>query len=714
MLNAKVAPAARAVKPKFELLPTDLRGLHQWILWKAQVRDGKPTKVPYRVDGRTLASTTDPTTWTTFALAWSAFKAGKSDGVGFVFTADDSYCGIDFDNCLDENGAIAADVLAEVDRLNSYTELSPSGRGLHVIVRAVLGKGSRKKKGAGLEIYDSGRYFTMSGLRYSNTPATISTRQGEVDDLLQRHFGQRTTAPTRGVDANAKAPEKIKALMKRTLFRTTWNGERKYPSDSERDLALTRYMVMAEWTDQEITDTLIARRVETGGKLKDAQYYQRTIDKARPEPALAKSAPIPKPQAAPWPVLDEAALYGLAGDFVRLVVPHCEADRAALLISFLVGVGNIIGRHAYWTWGGDHQYCNLYAIIAGETSGGAKGTSWEVVRRVLKSIDGEWADTRLQGGLSSGEGLVDAVRDAITRHKAVTHKGQVTVEAYDVPGVVDKRLLAVETEFARTLKVARRDGNILSEILCQAWESGSLRTMPKEGALKATGAHVSLLGHIVPDVLRSMLDEVVLASGFANRFLFVCSKRSKELAHGGTLHKQNLAPLVNRLRLAVAFGRDDHRGQMNFDMEAHSRWPDIYHKLRSPKTGLFGAIVARSVPIVRRLAVLYAVLDGSEEVGSVHLDAAVALWQYAEASARYIFGSALGDPDADRLLRALWQRENGTLTRDEICNLFGRHKGREKTERALATLTASDLIEITKEQSGGRPVEVVRLKQRTA
>ena len=134
--------------------------------------------------------------------------------------------------------------------------------------------------------------------------------------------------------------------------------------------------------------------------------------------------------------------------------PHTEADPAALLIQLIVAFGNVVGRSAYYGVEADRHYTNLNAIAVGETAKGRKGVSWNHCRRCYES-DMDWTKNRVQDGLSSGEGVIWAVRDPIPKDKD--------------PGVSDKRLLVVESEFASTLKVMKREGNTLSPVIRRAW-----------------------------------------------------------------------------------------------------------------------------------------------------------------------------------------------------------------------------------------------------
>jgi len=147
-------------------IPAGLQSRRQWVLWRYESRPGdpKPTKVPYQPSGRT-ASHADPATWISFAEATAA--APRFDGLGFVFTADDPYCGIDLDGCYTPDGTLrqwAVEIVESAQDAECYIERTPSGLGLHIIGQAVFGKGRKQKHAEGaVEVYDRLRYFTMSG-----------------------------------------------------------------------------------------------------------------------------------------------------------------------------------------------------------------------------------------------------------------------------------------------------------------------------------------------------------------------------------------------------------------------------------------------------------------------------------------------------------------------------------------------------------------------
>jgi hypothetical protein len=393
-----------------------------------------------------------------------------------------------------------------------------------------------------------------------------------------------------------------------------------------------------------------------------------------------------------WPTLDSAALYGLAGDVVRAIEPHTEGDPVAVLANVLVMVGSAVGPTPHAPVGATRHRVNLFVVHVGETARARKGTAHDEALRLLRLADPDWI-VRVMGGLSSGEGLIHAVRD---RTYKITKEGK---EVVDDPGVEDKRLLAVEPEFSSVLRVASRDGNTLTEVLRRAWDGSHLRTMTRNAPMSATGAHIAILGHITKDELRRELTETSQLNGYANRHLFLCVRRSKLLPHGGALGEIEVEMLAERLRDVLRAARQ--RTAIRRDAEANAMWEVVYPALTADRPGMLGAITARAEAQVLRLSLLYALLDASPEIRRPHLEAALALWQYAEDSARFIFGDATGDPVADRILAAL--RANGPLAQHEIVDLFGRHVGAAKLTRALEALVSAGKIRSARLETGGRP-----------
>lgn len=384
-----------------------------------------------------------------------------------------------------------------------------------------------------------------------------------------------------------------------------------------------------------------------------------------------------RPSDPGWPALHTVAYHGLAGDVVKALSPHTEADPAAVLVSFLTAFGSAVGPGPHALVGNTAHPARLDVIITGITSRGRKGTSWSEVRRLMVEADPAWAGERVLGGLASGEGLITALDGD------------------------DVRLLVVEPEFARTLAVCNREGSTLSAVLRQAWDTGDLRVMTRKNPLCVTGAHVSILAHVTVDELRRRMCETDGANGFANRFLVACACRARLLPSGGALDHDSTTTLGRRIAEAL----DDARkiGLVRRTGVAETRWAYLYRKMSEAPGGLAGAVTARAEAQCLRLSVLYALLDGSKVVDIEHLEAAWAVWQYCEASAVFVFGDRLGDDIADRLLEALRAAGTDGLDGTAQRDVFGRHVPGKRLAQARTELEQLGLVHNRTESTGGRP-----------
>ena len=393
---------------------------------------------------------------------------------------------------------------------------------------------------------------------------------------------------------------------------------------------------------------------------------------------------------ASWPQLGQAALHGLAGEVVCTLAPHTEADPVALLLTFLTMFGSVVGPGPRALVGPEPHPARLNVVLVGETSRGRKGTAQASMNSLFSVVEPRWFDEQVRSGLASGEGLIAQVADPDPLNPDAE--------------LVDKRLIVVEPEYGRVLTVAGRDGSTLSEIIRSAYDSGRLRVMTRHHPLRATGTHISVIGHVTLDELRRKLSSTDAANGFANRFLFALVRRSKLLPHGGRLDPAALDRLADQVRLAV--DRSAGVQALRRSPEADAVWERVYLEWASEAPGgLAGDVTARPEAHALRLSVVYALLDGSPAIQAEHVEAAVAIWRYAEASAVVIFGETLGDDVADRLLEALRDAFPSGLDATKQYDLFSRNVTAERLREARALLERRGLaVTITQPKDGpGRP-----------
>ncbi len=415
----------------------------------------------------------------------------------------------------------------------------------------------------------------------------------------------------------------------------------------------------------------------------------------------AKSADGNGHEPDPWPTLAPIAHHGLAGEVVATILPNTESDPVALLLQYIVSFGNAVGRQTYYQIENDRHFPNLYTVLVGQSAKSRKGTSAGRIRSIFEIADPHWARERTLGGMSSGEGVIWAVRDEIRGMR----KG---VEEIIDAGVGDKRLLLDEREFFQALAVLKREGNILSRVIRDAWDCRYLlATLTKHSPTRATEPFISIIGHITADELRQVLDHTSMANGYANRFLFACVRRSKLLPHGGSPDEKATQKMGTATLRAIEAARSI--GPVTMTADAARLWENVYPQLAEGKPGLLGAITGRAEAQSLRLALLYALLDGSPQIERVHLEAGLALWAYCDASAEFIFGDLAGDPVADTILRALRAAGTGGMSRTEIRDLLGRHGSSEQISAALMRLKTMHHFRCERRSAGttgGRWTEV--------
>lgn len=234
----------------YDSVPDGLKQLPQWVVWKKETDEkGKVKKVPRNPITGYGASSTDPETWNTFITARDIYEETKGyDGIGFVFN-NSGIVGIDLDHCIDETGQMTETAQEIIQVLDSYTEYSPSGTGVHIYAYGTLPVDGKKKEP--YEMYQNKRYFTVTGQSFHNPPKQIQYKGPKILKIYERLFPQ--------VEAPAQQPisgfsllnadevvNRIRASRQGQTFEALYQGDiSAYPSQSEADMALCN--ILAFW-----------------------------------------------------------------------------------------------------------------------------------------------------------------------------------------------------------------------------------------------------------------------------------------------------------------------------------------------------------------------------------------------------------------------------------------------------------------------------------
>lgn len=410
-------------------------------------------------------------------------------------------------------------------------------------------------------------------------------------------------------------------------------------------------------------------------------------------------------RVAAWPKLSNAATRGLAGEISRVATAGSEADPVAVQISAMVAIGALMGRSRYLRISDTYHHARLMAALCGGTGKGRKGTSWGPVERLIGV-----AQEKIQsastlpfplgkplkispGPLSSGEGIVDIIRDKVGED--------------DEGGTDDKRLLVIESELAAALRSMQRNGNNLSTMLRCAWDGTSLSPLTKlKNRIVATNPHICIVAHVTTHELLALLNVGDIWGGFANRFLWICVRRRAIVPFPKPTPDADVDRLAGEIARVVRY-QADRPTEMVLSNSAQDLWANVYTELQSTEhTGVLGACTSRSEAQTLRLALTFALLDGADRIEDHHVEAGLSLWRYADDSARYIFGGADADPIGAAILDAL---AHGPMTQNDLRDLFCRNVPAVRIAETLNDFQARGRVEmnVVKVQGQkGRPPKI--------
>ena len=265
-------------------IPDALKGLNQWVVWNYRQVDGKLKKPPLNPRTMRDAGTNDPHTWSDFATALAVYEDGKADGIGVVMRAGSGVVGIDLDDCIAPDGTVEPNALRIVEMINSYTELSPSGTGLHVFALAELPVARRSGP---VELYGTSQYLTVTGAVFGDravmrpaqkeierlhaaiTPPPVSTPSPRTPPAPPREYPRRLDREIIDRASSSRSGAKFRAL---------WNGDTSgYSSGSEADAALL--CMLLYWTDgdRDRADNLFRQSGLMRDKWNRQDYRERTF-----------------------------------------------------------------------------------------------------------------------------------------------------------------------------------------------------------------------------------------------------------------------------------------------------------------------------------------------------------------------------------------------------------------------------------------------------
>ncbi len=405
-------------------------------------------------------------------------------------------------------------------------------------------------------------------------------------------------------------------------------------------------------------------------------------------------------ETRPWPARPAGMLsHGVVADLLARVEEETEADPVAIAATFLVSFGSVVGRGPFFAVDGNRHGVNLFATIVGGTSEGRKGTSMSIVRAVFREIDEEWVRNCKTSSLTSGEGLIDLIRDDVYAVKENKQTGE--PESYlSVPGVADKRLLFECQELAAVMRAGKQERSTLFPTLREAWDGQDLRTPTKNNPRKVTDPHVSGVCHITPEELAKLQTDADIYGGTWNRFLWVAARRARLCPHGGDF--EDLRELQARVRSVVVNAQNV--GRMRRTVAADRLWErEYFRRAECPPGGVVGAILGRAEAQILRLSMLAALCRGESVIDEVDLAAALDLWRYVDDTVRMLFGHG-EDPLVSKIIAAV--RAAPGISRSDLHRTVAKAMPAAQFVAALARAAAMGAIIPETVKTAGRDREV--------
>ena len=422
---------------------------------------------------------------------------------------------------------------------------------------------------------------------------------------------------------------------------------------------------------------------------------------------------------APRP--DPACLYGLIGEIAKAGSETTEANPYAVAASAIAYLGCAVGRGPYMPIGNTWHHPRFFMLHVGRSGEGRKGDAVSLIKRIAHRV-GEMSEHHAPqihaGGLSSREGMVFLIHDAYQEGKE------------EVPAVVDKRLLVIESEFVNVLSQAKREGNTLSAALRDCWDGVSLKPATKTNRMWATNPHINMLAAITKAELVSSMASKDLTNGFANRFMFYWAERSRLLPFPKATPAAEVDRLAGKVIDVLKFCEaerwaEDDMLRVELSPAAVTCWASLYRgELNDRSHGeRINALIERRAPMLLRLAMLFALTDCTTTVEVHHINAALAWIRYSTDSVKFIFGSAADEAEvaevndtASKIVQFIAQ--NKRVTRTQITReCFNGHASKERIDAALDELLTANPARIVVEEDRagkGRPTKFYELPAKKA
>lgn len=739
-MTAPTRPAPSAVI--VENIPLELRESQQWVLWRYAWVNDKWTKVPYQPLGM-KASTTNPVTWSPFQTVMTFYRKGGFDGVGRVFSADDPYVGVDLDHCRDAtSGAIEPWAWNVITSICSYTEVSVSGTGVHMIMRGSLPpKGNKRGQ---CETYQHGRYFTFTGQPVLGAPLEIKERQEALMAFWNEYIKPPEPAPISSIqhietipvddtDLLDKARQSVQGKKFIALYDrgdlSLFGGD-----DSAADMSLID--MLSWWTNKDagrIERLFSASALGQRSKWRDRPDYRaRTIEKALGwpnggyDPSLRINGhgqfqpakhiePVDVP-AFPVDVLPEALQRYVEHASALMACPP-EYVAVPLLVTAGTALGNVVRVRINGNWSEGPQ---LFAAIVGDP-GSKKSPAIKAGTAPLKSLEKWLYDGWRQ---KQGEYLRDvegwkaakkSERGEEPRAPAYPYVlvNDVTVEKLAEILGSSKGVALIHDELAgwvSSMGQYKGGKGADRQHYLSMWSASSFNVDRVKNPIpvRVVNPCLGVIGAMVPEMLGSLADEKGRADGFMDRILWAYPEMIPDKWVDDDGENADAIELEKLWQWLYSVQQES----VTLSAEAYAVWVRWYNDHVQPrndktlKTEMQGPW-AKMLSQLPRLALILHYIDRPTEkkIAANTLERAITLIDYFKAHADRVYEELGASPGSDELkvLEAL--KKHGSMSQNTLrSQVFSRHIASEKLLEMLAKLEERGLVSRYREETGGRPV----------
>jgi hypothetical protein len=508
---------------------------------------------------------------------------------------------------------------------------------------------------------------------------------GPLEDKLAalRNVNERLTEIINAQDESEPMPEPEKPKFGNGLavsLRFKLNGELVSPWVDETGIDIDtgeKYNLSPE-LQQQLKKRIDERRAQKANEFiqeydkepESHSHYAMTEEEFELE--SEKEYPVYILPKQPGPAWDDSILYGDSGKLIKKASQYNESHPAGMLVDFLVSLGSIIGRGPYFTISATRHYTNEFMARIGDSSTSRKGTGRDAIDEVLKLVDYGWYSDRVASGFGSGEAIIGQIRDT---SQEMRHSRTGTFTEVAVPGVNDKRLCIREGELASIFVLAGKPESRADIVLRDGWDGKPLHNLVKgkgrdgfSNSAKCQEPHLSISGDTTISELRKKMPPGAEDNGFGNRFLYVYVYRVKDCPQGSPAI--DWTEQILKFQEVVKFAKSVKHVSMS--NQARKWWNNNYSRFEHEgPDGLAGKMTTRAAAHIRRIAMLYALIDLSDEIVLEHFHAAKRLWDYCSESAMYIFGGMT----KQQLRIVQWINLRGTATFKQVReDLYQRNK----------------------------------------